>query len=183
MRSKNSVVIAFVGVLALGAAGSHGQDEKQADPDEPMPAKKLGEDEFRLKVEPILEGNDDMGIYRIQIWTGRKPQDVDLGYGGMIGRGGLFRLEKDSTSYRAGFIIVISLRGPRELRRNDGKAELELNLVTVGGRGADRIIDDVDGATRLENVLNIKASDKVYKMPGKQSFGRYQGRSLDILVR
>jgi hypothetical protein len=158
------------------------QDKKVSDPESKL-QQKLDRDSFRLKVDPILQGNQDMAIYRIQVWTIAEPEDSEIGYGGMVGRSGLFQREKDSQLFRSDFLVVVLFRAPEEVMKGDGKAQLELRFFTVGGRGTTHIIDDVPGTTQLDRVLDIRASDAIHKLRSKQSFGRYQGKVLDVLIR
>ena len=143
---------------------------------------QLDRDSYRLKVEALLQGNDDMAIYRVQIWTLAKPEDCELGFGGMFGRTALFRRENGGKLLRADFFVVVHLTSAEFLKRPDGKAQFELRYAAGVASGASAVIDNVEATTKVNQLLEMDARDGIYKFGHTQVIGRYRGKNVQVIV-
>jgi hypothetical protein len=173
-RRTTSSIIATA-VLALGFAPmATGQDQNAT-------AKidsQLDGARYRLKVEAILQSNDDTAIFRVQLWTLNK-QEVLFDYGGQVGREGILHRDKNGTLYRTEFLIVVFRHGPPKANN----VECELRLVSVGERGMTSISHPIDTKTNVESVIELPSLDIRDRIGGKRRIGTFLKVPLTIHVK
>jgi hypothetical protein len=165
-------------VSIRGAAYLICKRPKEAVADAPRGKEQLDGSNYRLRVEPILDGAEDLAIYRIQIWTlGKRNVYLHLGKGKDITQEGLSRPEPESKLHRAEFVVVVSLRPADNLGARGQQLQLERSLRVRGG-GAMVLTDTVDAKTQLRRVVQIKEHAGTHKLGEAHEVGELFGKVI-----
>ncbi len=157
-------------------AGSISRSSSAQGKKEPAPPKEqflLKEGQYRLKVESILEGREDIAIYRVQIWTSVKKEFLlDVGDAGMEA---IFRQEEHSRLFRAAFVCILSKRDSK----NGTGSEVEFRCLIDGDRGTISISDKVDASAKMRDLASIPPLTTI-ETAGRKAIGGFLIHKLEI---
>jgi hypothetical protein len=172
---RHGVAAVAVAALLVGSPTAQQKNDAPAQAERP-----LDRNSYRLKVEPILESNGEVVIYRVQIWTLRKAEIFLHLHAASITEEGLLRREKEGGAYRAEFVLLGLLRDAEKAKRLGKNADFEFRSMTVGARGMTVITDEVDASTELTTILELSSTEGVYNHGARARIGRFRGKSIEV---
>jgi len=139
---------------------------------------QLGQGEYRVEIDSILEPTNDTAVYRVRVWTAEEQAIyLDL-EGGQITQPLTSRLE-DGRLWQADLVILVSLRPNPDMTLRANASQMESRLLQRG-KGGITFIDNVDVGKRLNDMVEVTAGMTAHKLGSKHQVAQLNGKVVEV---